>query len=346
MEYSMRFRFVAASLAVLALSSVSFGQTTLTQIWKIDADSQTPNWLNSTSNNTRGLSFIPGGNVLVASRDSSNDIVRLDPATGAKVGTLAGNSIFNGGTYLLNKVAVADDGAIFVCNLATATNLLKIYRWASETDSAPTVITSATTTIRLGDEMVVKGAGNSTQILISGSGGNVSKYVTDGTNWTGTVYGSPFPLGSTVCPYMAFDPDGSNFWVRLPNANAKKYALANGADQTFAVGSDPVTPDGAYGPISVAAYGTGKLLALGIGASAATQTGKPVLVFDATTAAPSTKVFQAFNSEFTGGAKANANAAGAIALDVARNKMYNLYTNNSVSAYALPTAGVSDWNLF
>lgn len=338
-------RFFALSAAVFSLAAVSFGQTTLTQLWKINADTQA--WLTTNTNSVRGLSVVPGGSVLVASRDGANDIVRLDPATGTKLGTLAGNSIFTGGYFPLNKVCVADDGAIFAGNLTTGPNYsFKIHRWANEADAAPvTIITETSPSVRLGDDMSVRGSGNNTVILVSGATvGTVMKYVTDGTTWTSTVYGSPFPIGN-VLPHIALDPDGASFWVRTSTTNAKKYNLATGADQTFAVGSDATTADSGYGPINVVAYGSVKALTLGIGASAAGSTGKPVIVFDATRPAPSNKLFQAFGSELTGGAAANGNGTGAVAIDVARNRLYSLYTNNSVSAYSLPATSASDWNL-
>lgn len=344
---------IGMCIAVLAMVGAASAQTTCTQLWKDQAGNVSFPWILATGDQTRGLGKGASGNVLVASRVDTH-VHRIDPATGSEVlPVLPDTALFAGGTFVISKVSVAGDGKIYVANLQTGagTGIVKIYRWNNETDASPVTLVNLTSSpYRTGDDFVVIGSGTGTKLLLSGSGGNVARFTTaDGNTFTSTTLGSPFPLGGSVTPHLSWDPNGTDFWVRLTQqGNSVKYdgtTLAAGIN--VGLSATPASSDNGFGPINVATYASTKILALGIGASAATTSGKPILIYDANVAAPSTLLMQAFNSENEpGGANTNGNGTGANILDTANSRLYNLYTNNSVSAYVLPTSDVRDWNLY
>ena len=96
----------------------------------------------------RGLAYNPvTGNLVLVSRANvagvGNNIRILSGATGADLGGLDPSGI-TGGTFPVNMCAVADDGSIYVANLAifnattNPTPLFKIYRWNDEVTGATT----------------------------------------------------------------------------------------------------------------------------------------------------------------------------------------------------------------
>jgi hypothetical protein len=126
------------------------------------------------------------GNVLIPINTPA--VYVLNGANGSPLGTLDLTGV-TGGTYQLILGGVADNGAIYVCDLTTGgATPFKVYRWASEA-SVPTTAFSGTpgaTATRCGDSFAVRGAGANTQLIASGSG---SQYVTifttvDGINFT------------------------------------------------------------------------------------------------------------------------------------------------------------------
>src|ERR1051326_7756571 len=142
-----------------------------------------------TGNLTRGVAINKlTGNVLLASRVTTNHVSIINGADGSDLGTLNSTGI-SGGTLGLDLIGVADDGVIYAANLAAATSTLKIYRWNSEADGIINPPTTALTQIgvlqRYGDSMDIRGAGTNTQIIISGSSSTVFGIATtaDGTNF-------------------------------------------------------------------------------------------------------------------------------------------------------------------
>src|SRR5258705_3247116 len=145
----------------------------------------------STNQLERGLAYNPTtGHLLVVDRSTysgvNNDVHIIDGNTGAYIGTLTGIVPLAGGTsnFVQNLIGVADDGAIYVANLtsgATGPPQTRLYRWASEADTAPALISptgsfpaddpSSGTTVasqkRWGDTMTVRCSGLGTQILLA-----------------------------------------------------------------------------------------------------------------------------------------------------------------------------------
>ncbi len=153
----------------------------------------------NTGSTERGLAFNPAnGHLLLVSRASGNNVVVLNSTNGAELHSLnLGGGLVSGGTFAVNMVGVADDGAVFVGNLTTSgtTSAFRLYRWAN--DAAGTTPTLAYagdpvsgTGERWGDTLDVRGAGLNTQILIgSRSGTNAVIF----TTVNGTTF-SPNPI--------------------------------------------------------------------------------------------------------------------------------------------------------
>jgi hypothetical protein len=165
----------------------------LSNKWALAAGSH---WDLDTGNLTRGIAINKlTGNVLLASRTSSNHVSVISGVDGSDLGALNSTG-FGVGTLPLVLVRVADDGAIYAANLTAGTSALTIYRWNSESDgfiNPPTIVfgpaaPGPATTQRYGDSMDIRGGGTNTQILMSGSGSTVYSVftTTDGTNFTAT----------------------------------------------------------------------------------------------------------------------------------------------------------------
>src|SRR5262249_29871104 len=122
----------------------------------------------------------------------------------------------SGGTIPLNKIAVTSDGIIYADNVAVSTaENFKIYRKSSYS-AAPTVAYSGLpdggVTARWGDSFALRGTGNNTQIIVSGSGATTAVIftTTDGTNFSPTVI-TPSPAlgGGALSKGLWFGNSGS-----------------------------------------------------------------------------------------------------------------------------------------
>lgn len=151
----------------------------------------------------RGMAYNPvTKNVYVLSRNTGTggapEVAILDGATGAEISrtTLTG---ITGGTFLANKIRVAEDGAIYVSNLNTATSgssFFKIYRYGSESALTSNSVTTAfsgtlTSGARYGDIVNIRGTGSSTQIVAGGGINNNDVVVfttADGSNFNANVF--------------------------------------------------------------------------------------------------------------------------------------------------------------
>jgi hypothetical protein len=161
------------------------------------------NYLANASNLERGFAYNPAtGNLILASRSPAGNGIRiLNGRTGADIGALnQSTGVIGGGTFAYNMVGVADDGAIYVANLAadTASNNYKIYRWENEAALAPTIAfqgvgaTAPLPGTRMGDSFDVIGSGVETRLVAgygsaSVPGNGFALFDTDdGVNYTAT----------------------------------------------------------------------------------------------------------------------------------------------------------------
>ncbi len=152
------------------------------------------------ANLQRGMTYNSSNNhVYVADRNGGTFVRILDGDTGALLGSLNTTGI-TGGTFPINQIDVAADGAIYVSNLSTsATANFKVYRWANE-GAIPTVAFDAPSGLpRTGDTFAVRGSGAGTQLIASGSGSVGFKLLStsDGLTFSNAgTFGTSAPAGA------------------------------------------------------------------------------------------------------------------------------------------------------
>ncbi|MEO5802039.1 MAG: LamG-like jellyroll fold domain-containing protein [Verrucomicrobiota bacterium] len=231
---SQRFYFLTVSNTVGVVESHGARLTArtqpgaLTQLWRIapaTAAATNPSnvaIITGASDLERGMAYNPlTDHLLIGARVSSptaKGIFILNAADGSYVGEL--NSVAStvvGGTIVMTKVVVADDGAIYVCNFGTLSdsNPLKIYRWADET-AEPTLAyvgnppSGITANQQYGKNMIVRGSGVNTQILMDSRTSILTLFRTaNGVDFTPTLMlEDGFDYGFTG---MAWG-EGDTFW--------------------------------------------------------------------------------------------------------------------------------------
>lgn len=144
-------------------------------------------YITGTNSFQRGMAFNPTtGNLIIANRSpiSAPTVNIVNGTNGADVGVVPFGIMFEGGnvSFPINKVGVAEDGAIYVANLTTtSTGAIEysLYRATNETSALENVFfgdpsngaaNSSQSSGRWGDTMVVRGSGTNTQILIASAG--------------------------------------------------------------------------------------------------------------------------------------------------------------------------------
>ncbi|HYE32018.1 MAG TPA: immunoglobulin domain-containing protein [Methylomirabilota bacterium] len=214
----------------------------------------------NTDSTQRGLAYNPvTGNVLLVTRTGGNKIIVLNGNTGASNRSLTIDpAIVTGGTFAINMVDVAADGAVYVANLNTdvaAAGQLAIYRWENDSEAAAPVTVYAGNPVadmdnvqnrRFGDTLDVRGAGADTQILMSGRNGTNLLVFT-------TVGGDPKTLAPTQIvvtnvPAGAFGlgaafGEGNTIWAKTTSGTLRKITfpdLANLQDQRVELGAETI----------------------------------------------------------------------------------------------------------
>jgi len=219
-------RILLHSVLGISVLPLAHAGTTLTQAWAI-LPTDGLSYI-GTGNRERGIAFNPmtGNLLLVSAAVTPPRIVVLDATTGALKHEMDTTGVAEGNSgIILNMIGVADDGAVYACNLVVASAAaplpenakLKIYRWDSEAPGVPparifnddpsglNASDGSNTPNRWGDSFAVRGSGLNTQILIgSGVTGTVS------TGVDACVFTSPD--GINVVPHFlagALEPGGS-----------------------------------------------------------------------------------------------------------------------------------------
>lgn len=278
----------------------------------------------------RGLAFNPlSEQLLLVGRAGSPQVYVLNPDTGADLHTLSlGSGIISGGTYTMQLVGAAEDGAIYVCNLTLngSTTAFRLYRWANDQPGTmPTVAFSgdpdATNPQRWGDTMDVRGSGADTQIIIaSRSGTNVVVFTTaNGTTFipnrvnVSGVSGGAFGLG------VAFG-SGNSFWGKAVGQPLRRVSF-NLPNSSGAVQQTYGSPGVAN---SISAIGVSTNLNVVVGVAVETPDNLKlydVLTNDTVTLAE-TNAFPTDNE--------NSNLTGAVDFD--DNRVFALDSNNGILA--------------
>ena len=230
------FGVVWSSNATLAAVLPLYNTAQATNLWTVPLGSRPYLSTNVALNLERGLTFNPAtSNLLLVSRGevSGFSVVALNPLTGADNYSLDTNGI-SGGTFPINMIRAASDGAVYAANLTTAAAnsgalAYRLYRWAD--DSSNTVPTlsfigdpgfGVAAGLRWGDNLALRGAGNDTQILLaSGTGTNVALLSTSdgGLSFTSQI----IPISGVPSGFaqygLTFGASTNTFWAKTGNTN-------------------------------------------------------------------------------------------------------------------------------
>ncbi|HTL72980.1 MAG TPA: immunoglobulin domain-containing protein [bacterium] len=192
-------------------------------------------YLTTVDGGERGLAFNPvTANLLVVCHQPTNNIVVLDPATGAEKYFM--NLAFVPATSLgVNMIGVADDGAVYTCgataNASSPSTPFYLIKWADDGvntiasgyafsgDPGSNDATVGANALRWGDNFAVRGAGLDTQLLCGpGSGTNVCLFTTaDGSVFTPNIITvSDVPSGFAQFG-ISFGPGTNTFWAKTLN---------------------------------------------------------------------------------------------------------------------------------
>ena len=277
-----------------------------------------------TGNLERGIAF-GNGSLYLVSRAGGNNVRVLNPATGADLGGLSTTGI-SGGTFSVNMAGVGSDGAIYVGNLTTAVGSpFKVYRWANNT-AEPTVAYNVNPGLpRIGDSFAVRGSGDSTVIVASGTG-SAGFASFSGGNATAVAVPSTaigdFRLGLTlVDANTVVGTQGSN--LRL-------------AQFTGATGSLLLSAPVSATERAVAYNVVDGLPLLATLDASSTATASLVRVYDVSN--PSAPTLLAESKNTTGTLAGNGNGTGALAwgkLDDGSNVLYAMSSNQGIQAFAV-----------
>lgn len=254
----MKFTKPFFTILILAFfAEVSRGQWSyeLTALWNIPPGdpATTYEWV-STNNTHRGLAYnVATSHLVTVSRypETNANVYVLDSNNGSALGSLNTNGIYYGAmsndtfvgiNFPLNMIGVANDGAIYACNLSidTATNLIagnfgpfRIYRWENE-NAAPTMAylgdpSNADTNLahrRFGDSIAVRGSGVNTEILAGTRQGKIlARFITtDGINFTHQKIDAPDLTGVASTVTISFGA-GDEFWIKTESASVTERPL-------------------------------------------------------------------------------------------------------------------------
>ena len=222
-----------SSNATLAAVLPLYNTPQATNLWTLSLGSRAYLSTNVALNLERGLAFNPAtSNLLLVSRGevSGFSVVSLNSLTGAENYFLDTNGI-SGGTFPINMIRAASDGAVYAANLTTAANTTsyRLYRWAD--DASATVPTlsfvgdpgfGVAAGLRWGDNLALRGAGNDTQILLaSATGTNVALLTTGDGGLSFTPQIIPISgVASGFAQYgLTFGPGTNTFWAKTRGTN-------------------------------------------------------------------------------------------------------------------------------
>ena len=288
----------------------------------------------NTDGTQRGLSFNPvNGNLLLISRPAGvPGIYVLNSTNGADLHMLnLGSGVISGGTYPLNLIGVADDGAVYAANLTLngTTTAFRLYRWANDNPTTTPAVAFSGDPFpgsgeRWGDTLNVRGAGANTQVVIgSRAGTNAVVFTTgNGINFTASPIAVGGGAGGMFGLGLAFG-SGNTIWGKQNGSPLRQasFNLANGTGSVLQSFGSPVVANG------VAAIGVSTNLQYLGGVSLATpdnfqlynlpSSGSPGLV--------ETNAFPADND--------NSNGTGAV--DFGGDRVFALDSNNGILALQL-----------
>lgn len=300
------------------------------KLWQVNAGTRT--YL-TTDNTQRGMAYHALSNqVLVVSRAGIPSINQVNASTGANITNLnmTGVGPQVGEQFTISAAGVAEDGAIYVCNLANITSggFFTIYRWA---DADPATVATIAygpdnpAGARIGDTFAVQGSGVNTKLIASTRSGTIVVVFTtvDGLTFTANTVDvglapTPAPAGFAGLGLSA--GSGDSFWATASGFQLRKvvYDIANGTnDVIVSVGGQTgnnIAADDANG--FVASIGTADVPA-------------NLRILDVSNPAANAVLV---DQEFFGSDNDNGNGTGAVAFDVAGGRVFALDSNNGLIA--------------
>jgi hypothetical protein len=307
----------------------------VTNLWKISPGASGFSYL-STDDSARGLAYDTNQDaVIVASRTGGPGVYLISGTYGTNKGTLSLSGLSLNGTFPIDQVAVADDGQVYLGNLALigSGDSFHLYQYPAATNGA-----TATTAFqgdpgngsgdRWGDYLDARGAGAGTQIILASKTTRVALLTTsDGSTFTSdliTITNVPSGFAAQGITFGA----GNTFW-------AKSYL-----GHLYLVSFDPVALTGAiafdYGAFQARCIGVGVDTNLNIlGSMNDGNAPKDLELFQLTGSSDSPILFdQVFAA--TGNANGNNNAV----VRLRNHRAYGMDVNNGIVAasYGAPSA--------
>jgi hypothetical protein len=326
-------------------------------------------YLTSTTGNAasenleRGIAYnAVTDHLLIVSRTNNTPaqvrgIYILDAATGADIGGTPTSMNFTGitgtndpsgflasGNFILQKIAVADDGVIYAANFGTFGNSVNglvvsntVYRWSDE-NAAPTVAfrgdpSAGTTNRSWGTTLDVRGAGTNTQILLGSGNGTVASILTtaDGTNFTANVINTDVLPGDLE--HGCVFGHGNTFWSKAVNRALRLLSF------------DLITSNAT----TIRAYNTNAMPASLTLGQMAFDPGRNILAFlDVAPGTDHVRLYDMSNTnippvllDVKDFSVDNANVNNAGALDFAADRLFVLDCNNGIQTFTISSNAMS-----
>jgi hypothetical protein len=341
--------FQTVLLAVLALAGVAQpagAQVTYVLSNALTIATGTGN-LTGGSAAVRGMAYNVVSNQVLAA-NTGGTIDAFDGTAGTLVGALSTSGV-SGGTFTIDQIGAAADGAIYAVNLSTASSSPnKFYRWANW-QATPTVAFNGNalanggsislTSGRIGDTLAATGSGTGT-LLLAGVGGQkafVLFYTTDGVNFNpviinvpsgytagGNVFGICFFTNNTFLVKSSSSGNSTVYFIQYPANFASSTLVTGTVLGTTSLGSTfNATTLLSYSPAS------GLLAAVETGNSPSGVS--PIGLFSLTNITTSATLLTSSNATTT---YAGGNATGGTVLN-GTNSIYELTTGNPLYNYAI-----------
>jgi hypothetical protein len=342
------FPTVKIILAVLFLTCIlstarAQGSYSLTSLFSVPAG--TGNIVSSANN--RGLAYDVVSNLVYVS-SSGGSIGAYNGTNGAYLGAFNTTGL-SGGTYAIDQIGVAADGAIYAVDLAVNSGSPnKIYRWPSWNSTYTTAFSGnalvngsslSYTSGRIGDTLAVTGSGTNTLIL-AGVGGQPYFslfYTADGLNFTNTVIDVPTGLTVPNNIYGLCFYTNNTFLIKpYGTTNSTVYVIqypTNYASQTVVTGAVVASSSlgAAYNNFTFLTYAPAANL---IGTITTGGTTSPVGLFSATNIAAGITTL-ATASQSTPTVPGNSTGGAALGGKGLTNVLYVINTGNPLQAYSV-----------
>jgi len=329
----------------------------------------------------RAIAYNPLSNQLLVVRGVASTVPTVfvvNASTGAYLYSLKTNNVIGGQTLTLAGIGVADDGAVYACNVASDTSF-RIYRWADSGSNTIAQVIYGTNSasgqynpmgdflgnvfFRFGDNMAVRGSGINTELVLDSQ--NSTKYVSiitpvdsTMTNWTSTgsllqniqgSYGSQ-AYGTTIGRSLQFGQTSGTFWQKRYNAAAgapvAQMSYSSGGGLAPLVVANNSLPIFTNGPVGIN-FGLSLAAAINFVGSVGSSSTQPDMLsyYDFSNPSQSVILNQVnLAGSNSGGHTANGNAIGQVIFGVnavtQSNYLFVINGNNAINAYALEGGAV------